>query len=99
LPIDLHKVAARTRSVDIPELGLLTFREPTLADVTQAVSNPFWWVACITCQDGSAFLQNPQDAGKIRADIAGRLLEEVNRQRPTDAPSEGSGASQVPSNA
>jgi hypothetical protein len=56
-------------------------------------------VACITCQDGSAFLQNPQDAGKIRADIAGRLLEEVNRQRPTDAPSEGSGASQVPSNA
>jgi hypothetical protein len=98
MPIDLAKFTARTRSVDIPELGLLTFREPTLADVQQASTNPYWWVACITCQDGSPLLADPEQAGQLRADIAGRLLEEVNRQRPTDAPSEGSGASQAPSN-
>jgi hypothetical protein len=55
-------------------------------------------VACITCQDGSPLLADPEQAGQLRADIAGRLLEEVNRQRPTDAPSEGSGASQAQSN-
>ncbi len=99
MPIDLSKVTTRTRVVDVPELGPLTFREPTLADVQRAQADPYWWVACITCADGSQFLANPQDAGKIRAEVAGRLLEEVNRTRPTDAPSEGSGASQAPSNA
>lgn len=99
MSIDITKFTARSRTVDIPELGTLTFREPTLADIQRASAEPYWWVACVTCADGSPLLADPEQAGQLRADIAGRLLEEVNRPRPTDEASAGSGASPHPSNA
>jgi hypothetical protein len=89
---------SKSRMVEIPGLGALVFTEPTLADVSQAPTNPYWWVRCITRPDGSPLLANAQDAGKIRAELAAELLQEVNRTRPTEAPSEGSGASHHPSN-
>lgn len=86
MPVDVSKLLARSRTVDIDGVGSLVFREPTLSDVQRASIDPYWWTACITCPDGTAFLADPKDAGKIRSDLAGLLIEEINRTRPTHAP-------------
>jgi hypothetical protein len=93
LPIDLSKVTSRSRMVTIPELGELVFREPTLADAQRSALDPYWWVACVTCADGTPFLTNAQDAGRLRADVATAVLAEVNAVRPTAGSSDVSGAS------
>lgn len=92
MPIDLSRLIAQERVVCIDGVGELVFREPTLADYQRAQHDPYWWVALITCKDGSAFLADQRDAGKIRGELATRLLEEVTRTRPTEPPSGGSGA-------
>jgi hypothetical protein len=89
---------ARSRTVEIPEVGALVFREPTLADVTKAQTDPYWWVATVTFPDGKPFLEDAQDAGKIRADLAALLLAEVNRPHPTAPPSGGFGESPTTTN-
>jgi hypothetical protein len=95
VPIDMEKLRGRERMVDIDGVGALVFREPTLADAQRAGGDPYWWVGCVKCPDGTPFLSNPQEAGQIRSDLAAALIAEVTRTRPTDAPSEGSGASQI----
>jgi hypothetical protein len=99
VPIPIEQLTARRRTVTIDEIGPLVFREPTLAEAQMSATNPYWWITTIECTDGTPFLTNPKEAGTIRADLAAALLAEVNRPRPTVAPSAGSGASQVPSNA
>jgi len=86
MPIDVSKLLARSRTVEIPGIGPLVFREPTLADVQRASVDQYWWTSCITCTDGTQFLADPKDAAKIRSDLAGLLMEEINRIRPTPAP-------------
>ena len=94
MPIDVANLRARQKVVEIDGIGQLTFREPTLADVQRSQTDLYWWVACVTCADGSPFLSNPQEAGQIRADLAARLLEEVNKPvRPTHGSSDASGES------
>jgi hypothetical protein len=95
MPVDVYKLLARSRTVEIDGVGPLVFREPTLADVQRASVDPFWWVACVTCPDGTPFLADPKDAGKIRSDLAGLLMEEINRTRPTPAPKGASGESPI----
>lgn len=95
MPIDVSKLLARSRTVEIEGLGSLIFREPTLADVQRAPIDPYWWVACITCVDGTPFLADPKDAAKIRHDVAGLLMEEINRVRPTPAPKGAGGETQI----
>jgi hypothetical protein len=99
MPIDLSALAARSRMVCIDGIGELVFREPTLADYQRAQHDPNWWVDLINCADGSPFLANPKDAGKIRGDLAGLLLEEATKIRPTEPPSGGSGESRARSSA
>ena len=93
MPLDLSKVTARSRKVTIPDLGELVVREPTLADAQRASLDPYWWTACVTCADGTPFLTNAQDAGRIRADVAAAVLAEVNAVRPTAGSSDASGES------
>jgi hypothetical protein len=98
MPIDIAQLRSRSRTVEIEGVGKLVVREPTLADATCSSTDQYWWVRCVTCPDGTPFLSNPAEAGQIRSDLAAALLAEVNRPHPTDAPSEGSGASRAPSN-
>ncbi len=67
MPIDVANLRARQKVVEIDGVGQLTFREPTLADVQRSQTDLYWWVACVTCADGSPFLSNAQEAGQIRA--------------------------------
>lgn len=99
MPFDLSKIAARQRTVEIDGVGPVVFREPTLADYTRSQVDPYWWGSCISCPDGSPFVVSNADLGTVRADVAGRLLEEVNRPRPTEPAPAGSGESPVRSNA
>jgi hypothetical protein len=55
-------------------------------------------VATVTVPDGKPFLEDAQDAGKIRADLAALILAEVNRPHPTAPPSGGSGESPTTTN-
>jgi hypothetical protein len=75
------------------------FREPTLADYSRSQVDLYWWGSCISCPDGSPFVASNADLGAVRADVAGRLLEEVNRPRPTEPAPAGSGESPARSNA
>jgi hypothetical protein len=86
MPIPLASMLARSRAVTIEGVGELVIREPTLADVQRSSTDPYWWVSCVSCPDGSPFLDNTQDAGKIRSEIAGAILTEINAVRPTHAP-------------
>lgn len=99
MPFDLSKIGPSRKVVDIPDVGQLCFREPTLADALRAAQDPYWWGSCITLQDGSPFvLDNAQLAG-IRSDIAERLMAEVTAVRPTERPSAAGSDSQARSNA
>lgn len=99
MPVDLAKLAPRTRTVDISGIGPLVFREPTMADFQRSQGNPYWWVSCISCLDGTPLLHNPADIAGISGELAAALLEEVNRPRPTPPPKGGYGESPAPSNA
>jgi hypothetical protein len=99
MPVDLSKLVAQERTVSIEGIGQLVFREATLADYQRAQHDPHWWVQLIACPDGSPFLADPKDAGRIRGELAGRLLEEATRTRPTEPPSGGSGGSEARSSA
>lgn len=95
MPINLNDISARSKMVEIPGVGPLVIREPTLADVQRSNTDPHWWVSCVSCTDGTPFLSNPQEAGQIRADLAGAILAEINAVRPTHAPSGDFSASAV----
>lgn len=89
------------RAVDVPGIGTVMVRRPRLADVALSSGNPFWWAVCCSLPDGSPLFAPGSDIGAVDAEIAGLLIEEVNRPRarPTQAPSEGSGASHPTGNA
>jgi len=86
MPINLKDISARSKMVDFPGVGTLVIREATLADVQRSNTDPNWWVSCVSCPDGTPFLSNPQEAGQIRAELAGAILAEINHIRPTPAP-------------
>lgn len=98
MPADLSNVTARSRTVDIDGIGPVVVREPTLADYQRSNGDPFWWAACLSCPDGTPFVATPKELGLLRLDVAGRLLEEVNRPRPTAPASAGSSESQARNN-
>jgi len=96
MPFDLSELIAKPRTVNVPGVGVVMVREPTMADYARAPADPYWWGACITCTDGSPFVVNHAELGNIRAEICSALLEEINKpSRPTQAPSAGSGALQM----
>jgi len=99
MPVDLAKLLPRVRTVEIGGIGPLVFREPTMGDYQRSQGNPYWWVGCITCPDGTPFLANAADIANISGELASALLEEVNRPRPTAPPSGGCSESQAPSSA
>lgn len=90
MPIDPSKMAtAAPRTVDIDGIGPVVIRRPRLADVVNAGGNPYWWAACCSCPDGTPLFPPGADIGSMDADIAGALIAEVNRPRPTPPPSGG----------
>ena len=91
MSLDPSKIApAGPRAVEIDGIGTVLIRRPRLADVVTAQGNPYWWASCCTCQDGSPLFAPGTDIGALDADIAGALIAEVNRPRPTAPPSGGS---------
>ena len=95
MPFDLSSISPKPRRVDVSGVGVIMVREPTMADYTRAAMDPYWWAACLSCIDGTPFVHNHADMANVRADICSALLEEINRPRPTQAPSAGSGALQM----
>lgn len=99
MPADLSRLMSRMRTETIPGVGEVMVREPTLAESLLASSTQYWWVPCITMPDGSPFLVNPTDMGKVRLDIAQALLEAVLKPGFTEPASAGSTATPAPNNA
>jgi hypothetical protein len=97
MPVDLSKVMSRTRRIEDPDLGTIIVREPTLGDYLKVSTDRWWWVACLSCEDGTPLMEDPTDMGRIRAEVATRLMEAVNTAHPTAPPAGGSGESPVPS--
>lgn len=93
MPIDISKVLSRSRTVNIDGIGPVVVREPTLGDAERSTTDRYWWLSCVSCPDGSPLLEHPQDAARLRHDIAAALMNEVNTIRPTHGPSADHGAS------
>jgi hypothetical protein len=84
MTVDLSKIApSPPRQVEIEGIGTVLIRRPRLADVLTANANPYWWVACCSCVDGSPLFAPGADVGSIDAEIAGALIAQVNAVRPT----------------
>ena len=98
MPINLSKVTAAPRTVQIDGIGAVVFRRPVLADVQNAAANPYWWAKCCTLPDGSPLFADGADIGQLDAEIAAALITEVNRPRPTQGQNDAPGASGAPSN-
>jgi hypothetical protein len=99
MPFDLSSISPKPRRVDVPGVGVIMVREPTMADYTSASTDPYWWAGCLSCIDGTPFVHNNADMANVSADICSALLAEINRERFTTPPNGGSGESQTPSNA
>lgn len=98
MPKDVSSLYARSRPYHDPDLGTMVVREPTMADYRRASTDPWWWAACLALEDGSPLLADPADLGRLRADVATRLWEQVNAQNFTQPPQGDCGGSQAPSN-
>lgn len=99
MPKDVSSFYARSRPYHDPDLGPMVVREPTMGDYRRAANDPWWWVGCLSLEDGTPLLADPADMGRIRADIANRLWDAVQQPHPTEPPPGGSSASQAPSSA
>jgi len=98
MPLDPSKIGSSTpRTVHVEGIGPVVVRRPVLADIRDAGANPYWWTRCCTLPDGGPLFAPGADVGQLDAEIAGVLLQEVNRPRPTHEPSADSGASVHPS--
>ena len=75
--------------------SMIVVREPTMADYRRAANDPWWWAACLSCEDGTPLLADPADLGRLSADVSTRLWEQVNAPHPTQPPPGGCGESQA----
>jgi hypothetical protein len=95
MPLDVSQFMAKSRRVVDPDLGPIFVREPTMADYRRAANDPWWWAACLSCEDGTPLLADPADLGRLSADVSTRLWEQVNSPHPTQPPPGGCGESQA----
>jgi hypothetical protein len=87
MPIS-HDIVARIRpswrTVTIEGVGELQVRTPTVAAAAR-IPAVDWWLPCVRCVDGSAFLPEGVDVRDLDAKIVDRIAVEVMREaeRPT----------------
>jgi hypothetical protein len=43
MPFDLSQLIAKPRTVNVPGVGVVMVREPTMADYARAPADPYWW--------------------------------------------------------
>lgn len=98
MPFDLSSIAARSRTVEVPGVGAVVVREPTLGDYQRSRTDHYWWGSNLSMPDGTPFVERNEQLATIRGDIAALLLEAVNGTRPTEPPTGGCGESQARSN-
>lgn len=80
------------RKVDIAGVGALEVRRPLMRDLVTQSGNPYWWVECVRCTDGSRLLPDGVSPADIDATVGNAILAEVMKDRPTAGSSAGSGA-------
>lgn len=91
MPRDLSQFFAKVRRVEHAELGVVLVREATMEDYLRAGADRWWFAGNLQAEDGSALVANPADLGRLRAELAQWLLEEVTKGRFTAPPNGGSG--------
>ena len=89
MPFGPEILADGWRKVTIPEIGEVEVRRAKMSDIAHAGSNPYWWIHCVRCLDGSRLLPDGVPAADIAADIGNAILLEVMADRPTQARNEG----------
>jgi len=80
------------RTVEVPGVGLLQVRRPVMRDIVAQGGNPYWWLECARCVDGTRLLPDGVSASELRAEIGNAILTEVMRDRPIPGSSAASGA-------
>lgn len=89
MPFGPEILADGWRKVSIPVIGEVEVRRAKMADVINAGSNSYWWLACVRCLDGSRLLPDGVPATDIAADIGNAIVAEIMLDRPTQARNEG----------
>lgn len=89
MPFGPEILADGWRKVSIPVIGELEVRRAKMGDLAHAGSNPYWWLACVRCLDGSRLLPDGVAASDIDATIGNAIVSEVLADRPIQAQSGG----------
>lgn len=89
MPIGPEILADGWRKVTIPVIGDIEVRRAKMSDLVQAGSNPYWWINCARCLDGSRILPDGVAPADIAADIGNAIVAEIMLDRPTQARNEG----------
>lgn len=87
----LARIRPTWRTVTIDGVGEVQVRTPTVAAASR-IPAPDWWLPCVRCVDGSAFLPEGVDVRDLDAKVVDRIAVEVMREaeRPTQQASAGS---------
>jgi hypothetical protein len=81
------------READLPGIGAIRVRRPTLGEATRSSTDRNWWACCVQARDGSPLFPSSFQVDDLDADVAMALLSEINKPRPTQPASAESGAS------
>mgnify|MGYP003332516511 CR=1 FL=1 len=52
------------RTVEVPGVGPLQVRRPVMRDVLTQGGNPYWWLECVRCVDGTRLLPDGVSAAR-----------------------------------
>lgn len=90
MPIGREILGDGWRVVEIPVVGKLEVRRATMRDIANAGPNPYWWLSCVRCLDGTNLLPDGVAAADIDATIGNAIIQEIMADRPTAARNGGS---------
>lgn len=81
------------REAEVPGLGRVRVRRPTLGEATRSSTDRNWWACCVQALDGSPLFPASFLVDDLDAELAMAILTEINRPRPTQPASAAYGAS------
>lgn len=93
MPLSTDIMGDGWRRVTVQGAGDLEVRRALMRDIASASGNPYWWLSCVRCVDGTPILPDGVSAADIRAEIGNAILAEILADRPTQAWSGASGGS------
>lgn len=83
MPIGAEFLGDGWRTADVPGVGQLEVRRPTMRDIVSQGGNPYWWLTCVRCIDGTPLLPPGVSAADLDLSVGNAIVAEIMQDRPT----------------